>query len=256
MAHGKHKHNSAVHKPVPKQGNSKVIVSNDSADDSPIQGHSSQSTRQDRAQMPGQSAVSPSPEPPLSNSELSKPSEPSEPSGPSELSEGESLDKIRDILFGQQVQTHDLRFEQLEQRLSEDYTRLRSDFLDRIEALENRLVDHIDRLTERLKEEETSRDEAMATLSRSTDQRFGEAARSLETSTTQLDEKLTSTHQDLTAEIKHQTLTLKDSLEQQIYDVLKDLETEKKERSHSTTAERVRLSTLLSTLSQQLSDDQ
>lgn len=240
-AHGRHKHNSAVHKPVPNQDNPKVIASNEPAVDSP----SSQGALQARPQRSEPSAMSSSPETSPETS-LAKP----------ETSEGESLDKIRDILFGQQVQTHDLRFEQLERRLSEDYTRLRSDFLDRIEALENRLVGHIDRLAERLKDEETSRDEAMATLSRSTDQRFGEATRSLETSTTQLDEKLTSTHQDLTAEIKHQTLTLKDSLEQQIYDVLKDLETEKKERSHSTRAERTRLSTLLSTLSQQLSDDQ
>lgn len=42
--------------------------------------------------------------------------------------ETESLNKIRDILFGEQVQTHEQRFEQLEQRVEDECDRLRKDF--------------------------------------------------------------------------------------------------------------------------------
>lgn len=145
--------------------------------------------------------------------------------------EAERLDQIRDILFGQQVQTHDRRFETLEQRLSEDYTHLRNDFLDRIEALESRLMDHIDSLTGRLRDEETARDRQGATL----------------------DEKVAETDKDLRAEIKHQTLTLTANLEQQIEDVLLRLEQESTVRKQVTNTERTRLSSLLGELSKQLS---
>lgn len=143
------------------------------------------------------------------------------------------LDQIRDILFGQQVQTHDRRFESLEQRLSEDYTHLRSDFLDRIEALESRLMDHIDSLTGRIRDEETTRDRQGTTL----------------------DEKIADTNKDLRAEIKHQTLTLTANLEQQIEDVLRRLEQESTVRKQVTNVERTRLSNLLGELSKQLSTE-
>lgn len=145
--------------------------------------------------------------------------------------EAERLDQIRDILFGQQVQTHDRRFEALEQRLSEDYAHLRNDFLERIEALESRFMDHVDSLTERLRDAETARDRQGATL----------------------DEKIADTDKDLRAEIKHQTLTLTANLEQQIEDVLHRLEQESTVRKQVTHTERTRLSSLLGELSKQLS---
>ena len=90
--------------------------------------------------------------------DLAKPGEQKPDTSPAP--EGENLEKIREILFGRQVQTHDHRFEQLEQRLAKESASLRADFNQQMNALEDRIVSRINTLTQRLQSEETARKDA------------------------------------------------------------------------------------------------
>lgn len=163
----------------------------------------------------------------------------------------ENLNKIRDILFGQQVQTHDQRFEQLERRLAEECADLRADFDRRMSSLESRLLNRLDSLTQRLQTEETARKDASVRLNQS----ITESERASERRASQLEGKINTVAHDLHTEIKHQTLTLKDSLEQQMYEILSELEKETSARKRSTEAERTQLSKLLGELSKQLESE-
>ena len=188
-----------------------------------------------------------------------------QPNAQPNASDGNKLEKIRDILFGQQVQTQEQRFDKLEQRFRQDYSRLKADFSQRLDTLENRIMDRLDQLTERLREEEDSRVEAVTRLGQRLSQDIGDEARSRDHQTTALGAHMSQINQnlraelkinqDLRAELKHETLALKDSLEQQIEGILAHLEKETVERKRGAQAERARLSSLLSVLSQQLSSD-
>lgn len=162
--------------------------------------------------------------------------------------ETESLNKIRDILFGQQVQTHEQRFEQLEQKVEDECDRLRTDFQKQISTLEDRLVEHVDRLSEQIRTEASDRKAANERLSSA----LSNSEESLTTRLEGLDEKVGETRQELLDEMKHQVLTLKSSVESQLEDLLADLDQETASRKTSIQQERKKLATLFGELSQQM----
>ena len=170
-------------------------------------------------------------------------------------SEAKKLDKIRDILFGEQVQTHEQRFEQLEQKLDRECDRLRTEFQEtlqqQISKLEDRLVDHVDRLSEQIKTEENDRKAENERIKQSIANNEERFDRRLEG----LDGKVGETRQELLDELKHQIIELKSSIESQIDDAIANLEQEVTSRKASIKQERNKLSALFGELSQQLGDN-
>lgn len=68
-----------------------------------------------------------------------------------------SLEKVRDLLFGEEVQRLNTRQEQIEAHFSQSISDLKSDTLDRIQKLEEKLIKRLDALGADLKSEEKSR---------------------------------------------------------------------------------------------------
>lgn len=162
--------------------------------------------------------------------------------------EQKDLNRIRDILFGKQVQTHEQRFEQLEQKLEDERDRLR-DHIDRqISKLEDRLSEHVDRLSEQIRTETSDRQTADDRLNQSLLDKEAELSRQA----TGLDEKLSETRQEMLAELKHEVTTLQSSLEAKIEEVLANLEAETASRATNIEQERKKLSGLFSQMAQQL----
>ena len=188
--------------------------------------------------------------------EAHSPDKPQHMPDPQGTSEAKKLDKIRDILFGEQVQTHEQRFAQLEQKLDRECDRLRTEFQEalqqQISKLEDRLRDHVDRLSEQIKTEENDRKAENERIEASISDHEESVNRRLEG----LDEKVGETRQELLDELKHQILELKSSMERQIDDVIANLEQEMTSRKTSIEQERSKLSTLFGELSQQLGDTQ
>jgi hypothetical protein len=85
------------------------------------------------------------------------PAEPAEPPP-------ESLDKVRDILFGGQMRAVESRLQGLEARLLQAQENLRAEFTRQIDTLDGVLQKEVQALTERLTAERTKRTEELKSL--------------------------------------------------------------------------------------------
>jgi hypothetical protein len=96
----------------------------------------------------------------------------------------ESLDKVRDILFGGQMRAVESRLQAAETRLLQGQETLRADFSKQIAQLESTLQKEVQALGERLAAERTRRTEDLKSLEAS----FKEALRTLEKRHSKLEE--------------------------------------------------------------------
>jgi hypothetical protein len=71
----------------------------------------------------------------------------------------ESLDKVRDILFGSQLRTHDRRFENFEAKVAADLASLRKETQESLQNLQTFFQGEFSTLTSRLAAESTQRQE-------------------------------------------------------------------------------------------------
>jgi DNA repair exonuclease SbcCD ATPase subunit len=140
-------------------------------------------------------------------------------------SETGSLDKIRDILFGNQTRDYEQKFSRLEERLTKECSTLREDTKKRLDSIESYIKNEVDALTERLRMEQTERKEAVNELN----QDFKNLIKSLEKKISQLDEQTSQTQRDLRQQILDQSKNLDDEIQQNHEEILAALEREAKE---------------------------
>jgi hypothetical protein len=96
----------------------------------------------------------------------------------------ESLDKVRDILFGGQMRAVETRLQGLEERLRREHETLRADFAKQIESLDAFIRSEVHLLGERLAAERTKRGEELKALAAE----IKEAIRALEKRHVKLEE--------------------------------------------------------------------
>jgi hypothetical protein len=89
-----------------------------------------------------------------------------EPPAPSPVPETqpESLDKVRDILFGGQMRAVESRLQGIEERLRQENEVLRADFARQVESLDTFIRSEVQILNERLAAERTKRTEELKSL--------------------------------------------------------------------------------------------
>jgi len=83
-----------------------------------------------------------------------------------EATENQSIDKIRDIIFGHQMRDYEKRFAMQEDRMRQQIEALRNETVTRLEAVESFIKKEIDALGERLKTEKSMRTQAAQDISR------------------------------------------------------------------------------------------
>jgi hypothetical protein len=103
----------------------------------------------------------------------------------------ESLDKVRDILFGSQMREQDGRFVQLEEHIAEQFASFRAETKTQLESLQNFVKAELNAVTSRLNSESQQRQESV--------QRVGDESRH---ANQQLADRLNQTVQDLGNEAK------------------------------------------------------
>lgn len=138
------------------------------------------------------------------------PAQSEEPEKSSAKSSGESLDKVRDILFGSQAREYEKRFARLEERLIKEASDLREDLKKRFDTLEVYIKREVESLTDRLKAEHDERAESAQELSnviRATSQSFDKK-------TSQIDHLLTTSQRELRDQLLDQSKTLSDEIQQ------------------------------------------
>ena len=96
----------------------------------------------------------------------------------------ESLDKVRDILFGSQMRAVDTRLQGLEERLRREHEALKTDFSKQVESLDAFIRSEAQILADRLNAERTKRTEELKSLAAE----IKEAIRALEKRHVKLEE--------------------------------------------------------------------
>jgi len=161
-----------------------------------------------------------------------------------------SIDKIRDILFGQQVRDYDRRFGQLEERVRKEMADLRSESMHRLDALEGYVKRELATLLERLKGEKDERSEALKDASRE----LQAAAKGLEKRLHELDDRLAKKERSLREEMLEQSKTLQDQIRAQGQEGAAALGRAVAELRHLKT-DRSALSAILAELAVRIGDD-
>jgi DNA anti-recombination protein RmuC len=122
----------------------------------------------------------------------------------------ESLDKVRDILFGSQAREYDKRFARLEERLLKEAADLREELRKRFDTLEAYTKREVELLAGRLKAEHDQRTESAKEMSRLLDG----TSDAFEKRTGALDEQLTASHRELREQILEQSKGISDEIRQ------------------------------------------
>lgn len=112
-----------------------------------------------------------------------------------------NLEKIREILFGNQVRTHDQRFARLEERLEQECKTLRGDINRRLDALESYIQQEVASLSEQIKETK----QVQVSNTERLEQAQLSATQALEQKLSQLDEKTTESERSLRKQVLEQS---------------------------------------------------
>lgn len=145
-----------------------------------------------------------------------------------------NLEKIRDILFGAQVQDFEKRFHRLEERILKETADARAETNKRFEALEAFIRKEVESLAERIKTEQAERVESGKEHSRE----MREGVRSLEKKLAQMDDVTTKNQRELRQQILDQSKALTEEIRSRVRESaaalsreIKDLRTEKTDRA-------------------------
>ncbi len=140
-------------------------------------------------------------------------------------SSGESLEKVRDILFGSQARQYEKRFARLEERLVKESADLRDELSKRFDSLEAYAKKEFEAMTDRLKAERDQREQSHKAIS--TD--LKDTVSSFDQKTSQLDDQLTRGQRELREQILEQSKTLAEDIRQKYEQNSAALEREAKE---------------------------
>src|SRR5262245_2697117 len=163
---------------------------------------------------------------------------------------GTSIDKVRDILFGNQLREFERRFVRLEERLVKETSDLREDVKTRLEGLETYARKETASLADQIRSEREDRVDAHDSVARE----LKDTARSLERRITSVDEQLAKSHRDLREQMLEQHQRLSDEIRKRVDDVLATLAREAQEL-RSDKADRAAIASLLTEMALRLTDD-
>jgi hypothetical protein len=119
-----------------------------------------------------------------------------------------NVDKIRDILFGNQMRDYEKKFARVEEKLQKESGDLRDDTRKRIANLEAYIRKEIEETDGRIKTEHDERVES----SRSLSIELRETAKNLEKMISQLEEQMTKNHRDLRQQLLEQSKNLSEEV--------------------------------------------
>ena len=146
----------------------------------------------------------------------------------------ESLEKVRDILFGARARDSDKRFTRLEERIARGLEELRDESRKRLDSLEGFIKKEMQAVSDRIKVEQAQRSEALKGLA----QELKETGRGFEARTSEMDDRSAEAQRELRQELLDQSKTLRDEVQQsrkEVDDVLArvvdELRSEKTDRS-------------------------
>lgn len=123
----------------------------------------------------------------------------------------DNVDKIRDILFGNQMRDFDRKFSQLEERIADDLGNLRKENALQIESLQTYIESEIEILASKLSGEEKNRIDEMDNLDadlkknvKQIDKKIADVGKSLDSQSRETNQKMLKQSQDFNTEMNNQ----------------------------------------------------
>lgn len=141
------------------------------------------------------------------------------------LSEINNLDKVRDILFGNQMREVERKFARLEERLIKECTNLRDENRKRLDSLESYFKTEISSLAKQVNNEQGERGQALKALT----EQHKNITISLENKLAQFEEKTINNQREMREQILNQSKNLHDDIRQKYEEILAALERDTKE---------------------------
>jgi uncharacterized protein YydD (DUF2326 family) len=145
-----------------------------------------------------------------------------------------NINKVKEILFGDQIREYEKRFVRLEDRLVRECSHLREDTHQQFETLKQYIQQEINGLTAALKSEQIQRDEVLKGM----DEAFKIITRTLEQRVEQLEVETSQRQRELRQQLLEQSKMLDDEIRQKYQEILailerrtQELRTEKADRS-------------------------
>ena len=128
-----------------------------------------------------------------------------------DASELDNVDKIRDILFGNQMRDFDRKFQQLEERIATELSNLRKEQSLQMDSLQTFMQGEIEILSNKLSSEESTRIEQLDDLdgelkksSRQLDKKIADLSRTMDTQSRDINQKMLKQSQDFNNELTSQ----------------------------------------------------
>ncbi len=131
-----------------------------------------------------------------------------------------SVDKIRDLLFGNQMQDYDRRFAQLEDRFLQRFKEIESEMARGLGAFESNAKKQVDSLAGQLRDEKDQRADAEKEIERI----LREQTQSLEKRIRSQGDQLGQLDRDMSDRLTREAQSLRDELKQRNVDVRQTLE--------------------------------
>lgn len=161
-----------------------------------------------------------------------------------------NIEKIRSILFGNQMRDYEARFVRLESQINQEAADLRADFRRRFEALEGYVRQELDALNERLTSEYHDRSGAMQEVQKSVEA----LGQGLDKRVHQLDEQVSKAQRELRQQLLSQSKQQRDDMQAGISE-LSALVSRELQQLRSDKTDRAALAGLLTDLAARLSGD-
>jgi hypothetical protein len=161
-----------------------------------------------------------------------------------------SIDKVRDILFGNHMRDVERRFARLEDRLIKETASLKEDMRRRLDTLEAYMRRETESLDALIKSERGDRVDAHAGLSNE----LREASRSIDRRATAIDEQHSKGQRELRQQMLEQHQRLSDDLQQKVEEILGTLARTAHEL-RTDKADRATIASLLTEVAMRLTDE-
>ena len=160
------------------------------------------------------------------------------------------LEKVRDILFGNQMREVDRRFARLEERIIKETRDLKEDIKRRLDAFEAYTTKETETLAGHIRQERGDRVDAHARLARE----LADTAGAFERRSASLDEQLATGQREIRQHILEQQQRLSADMRERIDEVLAALARETHELRNDKT-DRMALASLLKEMAMRLTDE-
>lgn len=161
-----------------------------------------------------------------------------------------NIDKIRNIIFGDQMRGYEKKFKRLEERLNQELTDLREETRRHFTSLETHISREFDSLVNRLRTEQDERTQSVQELQKE----LKTLSQDLDQKLTRLDNSANETQRELRQQILDQSKSLRDELRQKYQEMAVALENESQDLASSKVS-RASLAGLLTEVAMQLNSD-